>query len=100
MQSSEILIENLDFFGGPAAAFFVVRKIAVRICFRLLAGIEQPRFSDQWWLAWIGVAPLLVLLRGCSTRMEAFSTGLSFGIGYYLVSLSWYWTFPAPLAWS
>ncbi|MBS1952826.1 MAG: apolipoprotein N-acyltransferase [Cyanobacteria bacterium SZAS-4] len=90
MQSSEILIENL----GPTTSvawlqrFSSFEKLPFAFAFGCLLGLSSPGF-DQSWLAWIGVAPLLVLLRGCSTRMEAFLTGLSFGVGFYLVSLSW-----------
>lgn len=90
MQSSEILIENL----GPTTSvawlqrFSSFEKLPFAFAFGCLLGLSSPGF-DQWWLAWIGVAPLLVLLRGCSSRMEAFLTGLSFGVGFYLVSLSW-----------
>ncbi len=90
MQSSEILIENL----GPTTSvawlqrFSSFEKLPFAFAFGCLLGLSSPGF-DQSWLAWIGVAPLLVLLRGCSGRMEAFLTGLSFGVGFYLVSLSW-----------
>ncbi len=90
MQSSEILIENL----GPTSSvawlqrFSSFEKLPFAFAFGCLLGLSSPGF-DQWWLAWIGLAPLLVLLRGCSGRMEAFLTGLSFGVGFYLVSLSW-----------
>lgn len=91
MQSSEILVENL----GPTTSvawlqrFSSFEKIPFAFAFGCLLGLSSPGF-DQWWLAWIGVAPLLVLLRGCATRMEAFLTGIAFGVGFYLVSLSWY----------
>lgn len=91
MQSSEILVENL----GPTTSvawlqrFSSFEKIPFAFAFGCILALSSPGF-DQWWLAWIGLAPLLVLLRGCSTRTEAFWTGLSFGVGFYLVSLSWY----------
>ncbi len=102
MQSSEILIENL----GPTSSvawlqrFTSFEKLPFAFAFGCLLGLSSPGF-DQWWLAWFGVAPLLVLLRGCSGRMEAFLTGISFGIGFFLVSLSWcLGLFSAALAWS
>ncbi|HEY9676444.1 MAG TPA: apolipoprotein N-acyltransferase [Drouetiella sp.] len=91
MQTSETLIENL----GPTSTtawlqrFTSYEKLPFSFAFGCLLGLSSPGF-DHWWLAWFAVAPLLVLLRGCATRMEAFLTGLSFGVGYYLVSLSWF----------
>ncbi len=90
MQSSEILVENL----GPTSSvawlqrFSSFEKLPFAFAFGCILGLSSPGF-DQWWLAWIAVAPLLILVRGCSGRMDAFLTGLSFGLGFYLVSLSW-----------
>src|SRR6185436_18729624 len=42
-----------------------------------------------WWLAWFGLAPLMVLALGCRTKLDAFLTGLVFGMGYHLVTLYW-----------
>ena len=53
---------------------------------------------EIWWLTWIGLAPLLVLLRGANTKLEAALVGLAFGLGYHSISLSWYLGL-APLSW-
>lgn len=53
-----------------------------------LLGLSAPGF-DVWWLAWIGLVPLLVLIRSNSGKLEAALTGFIFAIGYNLVSLCW-----------
>lgn len=60
-------------------------------------GLSSAGF-EIWWLAWIGLAPLLVLLRGANSKIEAALVGLAFGLGYHSISLSWYLGL-APLTW-
>jgi len=57
--------------------------------FGCLLGLSSPGY-DLWWLAWVGLAPLLVLIQGCRTTVQSALTGAVFGIGYYLVALRWY----------
>ena len=91
MQSSEILLENL----GPTSStpwlerFRWFDKAPFAFAFGCLLGVSSPGF-DQWWLAWIALAPLLILLRAAQGKADAAMTGGAFGLGYYLVSLSWY----------
>ncbi len=56
--------------------------------FGMLLGLSTPGF-DYAWLAWCGLAPLMVLLRGVQSKKEAVLVGLAFGMGYHLVGLSW-----------
>lgn len=44
---------------------------------------------DLWWCAWLGLAPLLILIRACKTVGEAGVLGFVFGLAYHLVSLRW-----------
>jgi len=53
---------------------------------------------EQWYLAWIGLAPFLVLV-SISTRLwQAGLLGLAFGFGYSLIGLQWLLGL-APLDW-
>lgn len=54
-----------------------------------LLGLSTPGF-DQAFLAWLGLVPLLVLLRGARNTFEAVCTGFTFGFGYYAVALSFF----------
>lgn len=72
-------------------------KLPFSFLFGCMLGLSSAGF-DIWWLAWIGLAPLLVLLRGSKSLVEAILLGLTFGLGYHGVSLSWYLGL-APLGW-
>jgi apolipoprotein N-acyltransferase len=74
---------------GWLERFSIFEKGPFAFFFGALLGISTPGF-DLWWVAWIGLAPLLVLVRASRTQFEATMTGLLFGLGYYLVALSWY----------
>lgn len=67
------------------------QRIKLPIAFALgaILGLCTPGF-DQDYLAWIGLAPLLVLIRGCRSTMQAAWTGLVFGMGYYAIALSFF----------
>jgi apolipoprotein N-acyltransferase len=60
----------------------------------IVLGLSCPAFDvgniNFSWLAWIGLAPLLVLIRGASGKWEAAISGLIFGLGYNSVALSFY----------
>lgn len=91
MQSSKAIIEPVAAVTptGWLGQFQVAEKLPFAFIFGCILGLSSPGL-DQWWLAWIGLVPLLVLLRGARSATEATLTGLAFGLGYYLVSLSWY----------
>lgn len=74
-----------------------IYKLPCAFIFGCALGLSCAGF-DLWWLAWVGVAPLLVLLRGSKNVIEAAFLGLAFGVGYHGVSLSWYFGL-APLGW-
>lgn len=64
-------------------------KLPAAFFFGTLLGLSSAGF-DVWWLAWIGLAPLLVLARTSQGKFEAALVGLVFGMGYYMVAMSWY----------
>lgn len=72
-------------------------KVPASFIFGCFLGLSSAGF-EIWWLAWIGLAPLLILLRGCKSLTEALLVGTFFGFGYHAVSLSWYLGL-APLGW-
>jgi apolipoprotein N-acyltransferase len=51
-------------------------------------GLSAPGF-EQWYLAWFGVIPLLLLCSSSNNLKHAFLRGLLFGAGYELVYLNW-----------
>lgn len=74
---------------GYLASWGLLDKLPLAFGAGLLLGLSTPGF-DVWWLAWIGIAPLLVLIQSSRSKLEAFVVGLSFGTGYYLLALRWY----------
>lgn len=60
-------------------------------------GFSAPGF-DQWYLAWIGLVPLLLLTVSAEGVRDAFVRGLVFGFAYNLVYVNWYLRLH-PLAW-
>ncbi len=91
MQSSELTVESLDSEVeiGWLERFGLAEKLPAALVFGCLLGLSAPTFGLHW-LAWIGLVPLLVLLRGARGQVEAVLMGLIFGLGYHLVGLSWY----------
>ncbi len=91
MFSKQVVRDTTELFGRKTALqrLGVGYKLPVAFFFGCLFGLSSAGF-ELWWLAWIGLAPLLVLLRGVNSKLEAASVGLSFGVGYHGVSLSWY----------
>ncbi len=57
------------------------------LCGCVLA-LSAPGF-DQWYLAWIGLSPLLVSCFVGPSAMTVFWRGMCFGVGYYLVYCNW-----------
>jgi apolipoprotein N-acyltransferase len=91
MQSSEVAIKS---FGTPTSSgwlerFSLLEKAPFAFFFGAILGTSTPGF-DHSMIAWFGLAPLLVLVRSARTHLEATFIGLTFGLGYYLVALSWY----------
>lgn len=64
-------------------------KLPLAFLFGSILGLSSAGF-DQSWIAWIGVAPLLVILRTVNGMKEAAFVGLAFGLGYHLVATSWF----------
>jgi apolipoprotein N-acyltransferase len=60
-------------------------------------GLSAPGF-DQWYLAWVGLVPYLLLTVSSSGIKDAFLRGLVFGTAYNLVYLNWYLHLH-PLSW-
>lgn len=99
MYSKQVVRETTELFGRPTALqrLTVAYKLPIAFFFGCLFGLSSAGF-ELWWLAWIGLAPLLVLLRGVNAKLEAALVGLAYGLGYHGVSLSWYLGL-APLTW-
>ncbi|HEY9870950.1 MAG TPA: apolipoprotein N-acyltransferase [Candidatus Obscuribacterales bacterium] len=91
MQSSGLEVEQAQVAPRPGLVERLswTDKIPIALGCGCLLGLSAPGF-DVWWLAWIGLAPLLVLIQGCRGRAEAAVVGFSFGMGYNLVALGWY----------
>jgi len=89
--SKQVVRETTELFGRPTALqrLGVGYKLPLAFFFGCIFGLSSAGF-EIWWLAWVGLAPLLVLLRGVNGKLEAALVGLAFGIGYHSVSLSWY----------
>lgn len=58
-------------------------------CSGALLGLSAPGF-DQWYLAWFGLVPLLLLTVSSPSAAQAFVRALVFGTAYNLVYLNWY----------
>ena len=99
MQSSGLKVEQISKAVSPGclAKLSLVDKIPFALIGGLLLGLSAPGF-DLWWLAWLGIAPLLVLIQGARSKVEAALTGLIFGMGYYMVAMGWYLGL-YPLSW-
>lgn len=91
MQASKVSVEQMAAVSqlGWWHSLTAVNKLPFALAFGILLGMTSPGF-DQWWLAWVGLAPLLVLLAASRDKKEALLCGGCFGFGYHLVSLSWY----------
>lgn len=67
--------------------FSMAEKLPMALILGCVLGLSSVAFNMPL-IAWFGLAPLLVLLRAASSRLEAAATGLIFGLGYHLVGLS------------
>lgn len=54
-----------------------------------LLGLSAPGFN-LWYLAWVGIVPLLLLIAASKNPWQAFLRGLVFGFCYNLIYLNWY----------
>jgi apolipoprotein N-acyltransferase len=99
MQASQLRVRELS---DPDASnwwhgFTYVDKLPFALLFGALLGLSTPGFEHAW-LAFVGLAPLLVLLSLCRSAGAGLLTGFCFGLGYHLVSMSWYFGL-YPLGW-
>jgi apolipoprotein N-acyltransferase len=60
-------------------------------------GLSAPGFG-LWFLAWVGLIPLLILVRRSANWMHAVAKGFLFGFAYNCVYQNWYLQL-APLDW-
>jgi apolipoprotein N-acyltransferase len=85
---------HLELRSGSAPALSILEKATwldklplTLVCGGLL-GLSSAGYG-VWWLAWFGLAPLILLIYGSRTRSEAMLTGLLFGLVYHMVALRW-----------
>lgn len=57
--------------------------------FGCLLGLACPGFN-QWYLGWVGLAPLILAIAASKSVWQAAARGLVFGLAYNLVYLNWY----------
>lgn len=74
---------------GWLERFSLLERAPFAFMFGCILGISTPGF-DLSLVAWIGLAPLLVLIRASRNIMDAALIGFIFGMGYYLVALNCY----------
>jgi apolipoprotein N-acyltransferase len=99
MQASNLTLEQIG-DSKPQSFWDILihmEKMPIALLFGCLLGLSSAGF-DHSWLAFCGLAPLLVLLTVCRSKTEAAVTGFVFGLGYHLVALSWYFGL-FPLRW-
>lgn len=91
MQSGPLMLEDSSLTPRPGMleATGLGAKLPLAFLFGCILGLSSAGF-DQSWIAWIGLAPLLVILRTVNGMKEAAIVGLAFGLGYHLVATSWF----------
>lgn len=91
MQSVELTSNDSQAQSAPGILqkLRAIDKMPMALAFGGMLGLSTAGF-DIWWLAWIGLAPLLVLALSMQSKTQSFVIGLVFGLGYYLVAFSWY----------
>lgn len=62
-----------------------------------MLGLSAPGWG-QWYLAWVGLVPLLLTVEAASGKWQAFTRGFLFALAYNLVYLTWYLNLH-PLSW-
>jgi apolipoprotein N-acyltransferase len=60
-------------------------------------GLSSPGF-EQWYLAWVGLAPLFLLIAGQKSSWKRTLIGFIYGLAYNLTYMHWYLGL-APLDW-
>jgi apolipoprotein N-acyltransferase len=73
------------------------RILIISIACGALLGLSAPGIG-LWLYAWIGLAPLIVLIATSKSKIEAMTRGFAFGFGYNAVYWSWLLGL-APLDW-
>ncbi len=99
MQASNLTVEHLG-DSKPISWWdnlIHVEKMPIALLFGGVLGLSSAGF-DHSWLAFCGLAPLLVLITVCRSKTEAAVNGFVFGLGYHFVALSWYFGL-FPLRW-
>lgn len=66
----------------------MLEKLPATLLFGAILALSSPGL-DCWWLAWVGLVPLLIMVRGCAGKFEAVCTGFVFGFGYQLLAHRW-----------
>jgi len=66
----------------------LLKTLAIATAFGGALGLSAPGM-DQWYLAWIGVAPLLIMVGASTGVIQASLIGLAFGFGYSFVYANW-----------
>ncbi|MBX9691323.1 MAG: hypothetical protein K2Z81_02995, partial [Cyanobacteria bacterium] len=99
MQSRQVVINTGELIRRSVwlENFGWSHKLPVALLFGCFFGLASSGF-DLPWVAWVGLVPLLVLVRGAQSLPLAGLIGLFFGMGYNGVALSSYIGL-APLTW-
>lgn len=75
--------------GGGGVKLITARDFLWLTGFGCLLGLSCPGIN-QWYLAWIGLAPLILAIAASKSVWQAGARGLVFGFAYNLVYLNWY----------
>src|SRR5712692_5238465 len=67
-------------------------EASLAIASALLLVLSFPDF-DLWWLAWIGLVPLLVVVMQTRNASSAFLSGLLWGVIFFY-GTCWWLTYP------
>jgi len=85
----------------PKAGWLDSQRLAMKLPVAFLMGailaLATPGF-DLSFIAWFGLIPLLILIRGANSGFQSACTGFTFGAGYYAIALSFF-TGMYPLRW-
>jgi apolipoprotein N-acyltransferase len=65
-----------------------LEKLPLTLICGALLGFSSAGYGI-WWLAWIGLAPLILLIYGSKSKTDAALTGLLFGLAYHMTALRW-----------